>query len=170
MAVARRFIATDAGLTPEMRGAFDSDGYLLIEDFVPAALCDLLIARANELVTEVDIEAHGTVFSTKSVAHAADRYFRESGGAIHFFLEEEAVDSNGRLTHPKELAVNKLGHAMHDLVRSSRHSRVNRGLPSWQKACSVILCCCNQCISLSSRALGAKCRGIRIQLFFIPNR
>ena len=115
MAVARRFTATGTGLTLEMRAAFDEDGYLLIEDFVPAALCDQLIARANELVLRFDIEAHRTIFSTKSAAHAADRYFRESGGAISFFLEEEAVDSDGRLTRPKELAVNKIGHAMHDL-------------------------------------------------------
>ncbi len=49
------------------------------------------------------------------MAHAADRYFQESGDAIRFFLEEEAVDADGHLTRPKALAVNKLGHAMHDL-------------------------------------------------------
>ncbi|MBI2254326.1 MAG: phytanoyl-CoA dioxygenase family protein [Proteobacteria bacterium] len=98
-----------------MREAFEEDGYLLIENFVPPSLCDQLIARANALVEGFDAEAHRTIFSTKSVAHAADRYFQESGDAIRFFLEEEAVDSDGRLTRPKALAVNKLGHAMHDL-------------------------------------------------------
>ena len=112
---ARRFTATDDGLTPDMRTAFEQDGYLLIENFVPPSLCDELIARANALVEGFDAEAHRTVFSTKSAAHAADRYFQESGDAIRFFLEEEAVDSDGRLTRPKSLAVNKLGHAMHDL-------------------------------------------------------
>lgn len=111
----RRFAASDAGLTPEMKAAFEADGYLLIENFVPPSLCDALIARANELVAGFDAEAHRTVFSTKSVTHAADRYFQESGDAIRFFLEEEAVDAEGRLTRPKALAVNKLGHAMHDL-------------------------------------------------------
>jgi phytanoyl-CoA hydroxylase len=111
----RRFAATDTGLTPEMRAAFDEDGYLLIENFVPASLCDQLVARANALVEGFDAEAHRTIFSTKSVAHAADRYFQESGDAIRFFLEEEAVGGDGRLTRPKALAVNKLGHAMHDL-------------------------------------------------------
>lgn len=98
-----------------MKAAFEADGYLLIENFVPPSLCDALIARATELVAGFDAEAHRTVFSTKSVAHAADRYFQESGDAIRFFLEEEAVDAEGRLTRPKALAVNKLGHAMHDL-------------------------------------------------------
>ncbi|WP_374652568.1 phytanoyl-CoA dioxygenase family protein [Dongia sp.] len=110
-----KFSASDAGLTPEMRAAFDRDGYLLIEDFVPATKCDQLVTRANELVADFDAGAHHTVFSAKSVAHAADRYFQESGDAIRFFLEEEAVDAEGNLTRPKELAVNKVGHAMHDL-------------------------------------------------------
>ncbi|TDQ84305.1 phytanoyl-CoA hydroxylase [Dongia mobilis] len=111
----RRLAATDAGLTPEMRAAFDAEGYLLIEDFVAPDLCDALVARARELVDGFDAAAHRTVFSTTSVAHAADRYFQESGDAIRFFLEEEAVDAEGNLTRPKALAVNKIGHAMHDL-------------------------------------------------------
>jgi phytanoyl-CoA hydroxylase len=112
---ARTFRATDSGLTAEMRAAFETDGYLVIEDFVPMDLCDRLMARATELVGGFDIEAHRTVFSTKSVAHATALYFQESGDAIRFFLEEEAVDAAGNLTRPKELAINKIGHAMHDL-------------------------------------------------------
>nr|WP_298683781.1 phytanoyl-CoA dioxygenase family protein [uncultured Dongia sp.] len=115
MADARRFKASDDGLTPEMRTAFADDGYLLIEDFAAPTLCDRLIARANGLVEEFDEKAHRTVFSTKSVAHAADAYFKESGDAIHFFLEEGAVDRSGNLTRLKHLAINKIGHAMHDL-------------------------------------------------------
>lgn len=111
----RRFKPSDAGLSVEMRAAFAEDGYLLIEDFASNELCDRLIDRANMLVDDFDISAHRTVFSTQSVAHAADRYFQESGDAIRFFLEEEAVDAEGNLTRPKRLAVNKIGHAMHDL-------------------------------------------------------
>lgn len=114
-ATARKFRATDSGLTAEMRAAFDADGYLLIEDFVQAELCDRLVARAVELVGGFDIEAHRTVFSTKSVAHATALYFQESGDAIRFFLEEEALDASGNLTRSKELAINKIGHGMHDL-------------------------------------------------------
>lgn len=112
---ALRFLGSDDGLTPDMRAAFAEEGYLLIEDFVSPALCDRLIERANALVDGFDASAHRTVFSTQSVAHAADRYFQESGDAIRFFLEEEAVDADGNLTRPKRLAVNKIGHALHDL-------------------------------------------------------
>lgn len=112
---ARRFTATDHGLSADMRTAFDTDGYLLIEDFVSPAFCDRLIERANLLVDGFDEKAHKSVFSTRSSAHAADTYFKESGDAIRFFLEEEALDRSGNLLRSKRFAVNKIGHAMHDL-------------------------------------------------------
>ena len=38
-----------------------------------------------------------------------------SGDKIRFFFEEGAFDDTGRLRRTKELSLNKLGHAMHDL-------------------------------------------------------
>ena len=38
-----------------------------------------------------------------------------SGGAISFFLEEEAYGADGRLKRAKRESINKIGHAMHDL-------------------------------------------------------
>ena len=48
-------------------------------------------------------------FRRATQGHAGDRYFRESGGAIRFFFEEHATDQ------PVALALNKIGHALHDL-------------------------------------------------------
>lgn len=130
-----RFSASDQGLTEAMREAFAEGGYLLIEDFVAPAMCDRLIARANELVEGFDAQLHRTVFSTTSVTHAADRYFRESGDAVRFFLEEEAIDTAGNLVRSKSVAVNKIGHALHDLdpvfsefSRRPRLANLARGL------------------------------------------
>lgn len=99
----------------EMLSAYRDDGYLLIEDFMPAERCDALMARAAELVEGFIPGEAATVFSTTSKSHARDRYFGESGGKIRFFFEEDAFDENGNLRQEKALSINKIGHAMHDL-------------------------------------------------------
>jgi phytanoyl-CoA hydroxylase len=111
----RRFQRSDSGLTPAMADAFAADGYLLVEDFMPAALCDDLQTRAKQLIEDFDAEAQATVFSTTSATHARDTYFQESGDKIRFFFEEEAFDAAGKLRQSKALSINKIGHAMHDL-------------------------------------------------------
>ncbi|HNB26045.1 MAG TPA: phytanoyl-CoA dioxygenase family protein [Alphaproteobacteria bacterium] len=110
-----RCFAAGESLSPEMRAAFDADGYLLLEDFVPAEECDRLRARALDLVAAFDPAEHRTVFSTTSVAHAAAEYFESSGDKIRFFFEEGAFDAAGNLRQDKALSINKIGHAMHDL-------------------------------------------------------
>jgi phytanoyl-CoA hydroxylase len=89
--------------------AYRRDGFLVLEGFLPAADCDALQARAAELVAAFDPGPVRTIFSTRDQGHAADRYFQESGGAIRFFFEEDAGDQ------PVALALNKIGHALHDL-------------------------------------------------------
>jgi phytanoyl-CoA hydroxylase len=84
--------------------AYARDGFAVLPDFVTAAECQVLQARAAELVAGFDPGDVPTVFSTRDQAHARDRYFRESGGAIRFFAEEGALDR-----------LNKIGHALHDL-------------------------------------------------------
>ena len=51
-----------------------------------------------------------TKFMTGDDNHVGDDYFLTSGDKIRFFLEQEALDQDGKLTRPKEKAVNKIGH------------------------------------------------------------
>ena len=91
------------------RAAFERDGYLVLPDFLPQEDCAALQRRAAELVEGCDAGAVRTVFSTRDQGHARDRYFQESGGDIRFFFEEQVTDQ------PVALALNKIGHALHDL-------------------------------------------------------
>lgn len=111
-----RFTANDI-LGPsldDMAAAFDRDGVLVVEDFVASAAGRALAKRIDDLVDTFDPTSVRTVFSTDDQSHAADRYFRESGDKIRFFLEAGAFE-DGKLTKPKDRVLNKIGHAMHDL-------------------------------------------------------
>lgn len=106
---------TDGYPTDAMLEVWRRDGFLVMENAIDLDDCDALIERSMGIVDAWDPAEGSGVFSTTAPRHAAEAYFRGSGGTIRAFLEQGAVDENGGLTRPKHLAVNKLGHAMHDL-------------------------------------------------------
>ncbi|KAG2494945.1 hypothetical protein HYH03_006880 [Edaphochlamys debaryana] len=56
-----------------------------------------------------------SIFTTKNQVEKTDNYFLRSASDIGFFFEEKAFDEQGQLRQPKELSINKVGHALHDL-------------------------------------------------------
>lgn len=100
---------SDADLT-----AYRRDGFLKIDGFAEAAACDRLVARSYELIDAFD-PSTVSVFTTDEQVRATDGYFLGSGDTIRCFFEAEAVDGTGRLVVPKRRAINKIGHALHDL-------------------------------------------------------
>jgi phytanoyl-CoA hydroxylase len=103
-----------------LREPFESQGYVVLERAIPTAQLASIQAAALSIVERFDSDRHRTVFSTRNQRHAQERYFLDSAENVHCFLEEEAVDADGRLLRPKSLAVNKIGHALHDLVPEFR--------------------------------------------------
>jgi len=99
-----------------MQSAYSRDGFLVIEGFKSPEECDALRRRTHELVEAFDPATVTSIFEAGGQQrHAADRYFQESGDEIRFFFEKGAFDESGRLTKDKHAAMNKIGHAMHDL-------------------------------------------------------
>ena len=102
-------------MTPTQLDQYERDGFIVLEDFVSAAACDSLRARAEELVHNFDPKGLVSIFTTREQTRTSDDYFLESGDKIRFFFEEHAFNSDGTLKQSKERSINKIGHALHDL-------------------------------------------------------
>ena len=95
---------------------FAEDGFVEIPAFVAPETIAALRDRAGAIVDGFDPTTEGAVFSTRDDAKTkAEAYFLTSGDAVRCFFEEEAFDERGALRAPKHLAINKIGHALHDL-------------------------------------------------------
>jgi phytanoyl-CoA hydroxylase len=102
------------GLNAQQRSDFERDGVLVVEGFAPAAACRALVERSHELLEAFEPESI-SVFTTHEQTRTSDDYFLDSGDKVRFFFEEDAFTDDGSLKQAKELSINKIGHALHDL-------------------------------------------------------
>lgn len=105
----------DGRLNPAMQAAWARDGFLVLDGFAGADACAALRASARALIEGFDPDENRVAFSAHAQSHARADYFRDSGDKVRFFVEEGAVGPDGALNRPKVRAVNKIGHALHDL-------------------------------------------------------
>ena len=102
-------------LSAEQIESFDRDGFVVVPDFASEESCARLRTRALEIVEAWEPSAERSVFTTNEQERASNSEFLDSGSTIWCFFEEDAFGPDGELTQPKELSINKIGHAQHDL-------------------------------------------------------
>ncbi len=94
---------------------YNENGYLVVEKFLDDNSIAILKERTKEIITAFDPKEL-KVFTTENQESHMDDYFLGSGDKVRCFFEEGAIDKNGVLAVSKEKSINKVGHAMHDLI------------------------------------------------------
>ena len=102
-------------LSAEQVESYERDGFLVLPDFVSTDACQRLRTRALEIVDAWQPSNERSVFTTNEQERSSNSEFLESGSTTWCFFEEEAFDPDGELAQAKELSINKIGHAQHDL-------------------------------------------------------
>ena len=101
-------------LSQEQIEKYNDDGYLVIPSFLTSDELDNLRRNSQKILKEFDT-SDIKIFTTDKQNDVLDQYFLDSAENVSCFFEENAFDEEGRLNRKKELAINKVGHAMHDL-------------------------------------------------------
>ena len=111
--------AASTVLDEDRREAWERDGFVVLPGFVPPDRVESLRRRIDDLVAGYASQGlpdgAATVFSTTEQTHAQDNWFLTSADVIRPFFENGAFDADGNLVAPMDRALNKMGHALHDL-------------------------------------------------------
>ncbi len=103
---------------------------------VPGAFSDDALSGVRREI-EVALAAfspvrHRSIFSTRDGDRGRDEVFFRSAERVECFFEEGALDDDGALNRPLDRAINKLGHALHDLLPAvgtlARDPRIGQAL------------------------------------------
>jgi len=103
-------------LTQQQVASYTELGYLVLESMIEGAELELLRSSALETIDEFNALQQGSVFSAREGEEMREEYFFESAEKVRCFLEADAVGPEGNLTRPKHECINKIGHALHDLL------------------------------------------------------
>lgn len=104
--------ALTASISQDKVDFYKDNGYLVLPNFYSEKECDDLKNHVSQLLHDCDIDSIKSIFTG---VETTDRYFFNSSSNTSFFFEKNAFNLDGSLAFPKELCINKMGHAMHDL-------------------------------------------------------
>lgn len=96
--------------------SFQTDGFVVLPGWIQPDQLAELTTCARRLAEEHDFERDRAVFRTDDADRGRDESFFASAREVRGFLEAGALDEEGELCVPRHEALNKIGHALHDLV------------------------------------------------------
>jgi phytanoyl-CoA hydroxylase len=94
---------------------YHQQGYTVLNEVIDSPMLEALKARAAELVEQGADESQSHIFTTENNNRSGDDFFLDSAELIRCFFEEEAFDKNGKLVQDRNLCINKIGHALHEI-------------------------------------------------------
>ena len=108
---------TDGLLSSEQLEGFNEDGYVVIQNFLTHSECDTLRDACQRIIQDANFsDIPRVIFDTVKRQQAREEYFMKSADKVRFFFEENVFTEDGEMKYPKEKSINKIGHALHDLV------------------------------------------------------
>jgi len=102
-------------LTAQQLEQYQQQGFLVLNQMFPTSELDKLKGQATDIVRRWDGDQGKNIFTTKDNDRSDDDYFLDSAETIQCFFEEEAFAPDGQLVQARELCINKIGHALHQL-------------------------------------------------------
>ena len=109
-----------ARLTDQQVADYHRDGFVVVDGFADPQTCAELIAAGERIVDAFVPADRPTMFTTGEDRQSANREFLDSAGGVACFYEQGAFAGDGSLAEPADRSVNKIGHAVHDLVDEFR--------------------------------------------------
>nr|CAD7194641.1 unnamed protein product [Timema douglasi] len=92
---------------------FLTDGYVVLDDFLTEMEVAELQRAGEQLTKDIPEESKRAVFSTTHSQQSKDKYFLDSADKVSYFFEASALNEKGELQVEPQVALNKVGHALH---------------------------------------------------------